>query len=81
MPPTNEDHATNVRQGRGVVACSSNTPQPSPIAEMNGCRKLWSGEGALNDRLWVEAGAVDQACSQAIVAQRCRVVLAVAMMH
>jgi hypothetical protein len=34
-----------------------------------------------NDRLWVEAGAVDQACSQAIIAQRWRVILAVDMMH
>ncbi len=32
-------------------------------------------------RLWVEAGAADQQCSQAIVAQRRRVVLAAAMMH
>ena len=32
-------------------------------------------------RTWVEAGAVDQACSQAIVAQRWRVILAVDMMH
>lgn len=48
---------------------------------MNQCLWLESPQGGLNGRMWVEAGAVDQACSQAIVAQRWRVILPVDMMH